>query len=92
MTFIIAFLLGLGATLFTGGISKFGAGLLLPDAQARCAGVFVPIGFAIARYSFGGPPTLETLGHLSTAVGSIVAIVILWRLFLAKREADDVIG
>jgi len=81
-------LIALFATLVMGVVARFGAGLLIADWQARATGVFVPLGYAMKRYSYSGPPTFETFVHLMAAVGSLVAIAILWRCFL-KRGFEE---
>ncbi len=85
MTIFIPLLIAFSATLALGIVARFGLGLFIADWQTRAAGVFVPMGFAMARYSYAGPPTLDTVEHVAEALAAIFAIIILWRSFLRKK-------
>jgi hypothetical protein len=90
MLLFISFIVALMTTLVSGLISWFGASLIMADWRARAAGVFMPLGFALERYSFSGPLTLETFAKLLAALGSFVAVAILWRCFFKNTLSDHI--
>lgn len=84
---LTAFLSALLTTLATGAIARVVAGFFAMGSGVSVASFCVALGFALGRFSYSGPLTMDAGRALSAAAGAIVALVILWAWLL--RKAGD---
>jgi len=84
MTFIGAFLSALFLTAVVGAAAKFVISLFSGSQPARFGGFCVALGFALARYSYGGPIDDGLLKAVSAALGAVLALSGLWYWLITK--------
>ncbi len=87
MTFVLAFLSTLLGTALVGVAAKFIIGLLSVAHPARFGGFCIAFGYALARYSFGGPVDRDLVVPAIAAFGAVVALIGLWYWLVAKDAA-----
>jgi hypothetical protein len=83
MSLGLAFLTAFMATALVGVVAKFGITYLFAHPSARIAAFCLALGFALGRYSYAGPLNQEALYAACAALGSLIALVVLW-LWLLK--------
>jgi hypothetical protein len=89
MSLAFAFLTGLLFTLAAGVAARIAATLWMSDAHARVAGFCIALGFALGRFSYAGPPGRAAAVAALTALGSVVALLLLWAWLLKKVRSSD---
>jgi hypothetical protein len=84
MTFFGAFLSALLGTAMVGAAARFIISLFNVSQPARFGGFCVALGFALARYSYGGPIDGRLLEVASAALGAVIALIGLWYWLMAE--------
>jgi hypothetical protein len=88
MTFVGAFLSALMGTAIVGVAAKFMIELFSVSRPARFAGFCVALGFAVGRFSYGGPIDGRLLDAASAFSGALLALIGLWYWLVAKRNVQ----
>lgn len=87
MSLLAAFMIALISTLVIGALARIVVDLFSSSNRtAPIAGVSVAAGFALARSQYRGPMDIEALVALGSALGSLLAVALLWYA-LIKRPA-----
>lgn len=90
MSLALAFLTGLLATLTAGAVARLVATLFTSHSSARIAGFCVALGFALGEFSHSGPTSREAALAVLTALGSLVALPLLWVWLLKKPQSSPI--
>ena len=78
MPYLTSFMIAVISVLVLGATTKIIVDLFGSDRTARVAAVAVAVGYSIQNVEYEGPANAEGLMALATAVGSLVAIGLLW--------------
>jgi hypothetical protein len=84
MTWVGAFLSALLGTAMVGIVSRFLMSSFSEFHPARFGGFYVALGFALARYSYGGLIDVRLLDAASAALGAVIALTGLWYWLIVK--------
>ena len=88
MNSAIAFVLAFASTFFVGAISRYAGRFFVSDRASRIAAFGVALGFAIGRFSYSGPATVDDMPAISASLGAVAALVAVWA-WLLRRVASE---